>query len=87
LFRYIRYNALGLRRAAPQPDDETAATAADVKRRKPPRAKRLGTLDPETSSIVWQDDVVDAAGAAPLGVEISPANPFQLAPEQQIESA
>ena len=81
MFRYVRYNALGLRRPAPKRDDETEASAADVKARTPRRAKRLGSLDPETSLIIWQDEVVDATGVIPLSLETSPANPVSLLPE------
>jgi hypothetical protein len=83
LFRYVRYNALGLRRPVPKRDDETTVSA-DVKHRTPRRAKRLGTLDPETSLIIWQDEVVDAVGVTPFGLETSPADPVR--PEPQIES-
>lgn len=87
MFRYIRYNALGLRRSALKRDDETTATVADVTPRTPRRATRLGTLDPETSRIIWQDAAVDATGVTPLGLEASLANPVALGPEPQIEGA
>ena len=81
MFRYVRYNTLGLRRPAPTQDDETATSVEDVKRRTPRRAQRLGILDPETSLIIWQDDVVDAVGATSLSLETSLADPPPLLSE------
>lgn len=66
LFRYVRYNGVGSRRATLERADETPATVADGELRKPRLARRLGTLDPETSKIIWQDEVVDAIGPGPL---------------------
>jgi len=59
LFRYIRYN--GFRRSNAILDDDTPAIADDVEVR--PRATRLGTLDPETSEIVWLDEAGDTTGS------------------------
>jgi hypothetical protein len=88
VFRYIRYNALGLRRAALKLDDDTSANVANVKRRSPRRSGRLGTLDPETSLIVWQDEVVNTSEVAPSPlVETSPADSALMGPEPQIEGA
>ena len=58
MFRYIRYN--GFRRPNANLDD-TPAIADDVEVR--PRATRLGTLDPETSEIVWLDEAGDTTGS------------------------
>jgi hypothetical protein len=63
------------------PDDETATSAADVNRQIPRRPKRLGSLDPETSLIIWQDEVVDATVTTSFSLETSPANPVPLLPE------
>jgi hypothetical protein len=86
LFRYIRYNGLGLRRAALEHDEAAPSVLADLKGRTPRHAKRIGTLDPETSLIIWQDEVVETSGLTLLGLENSPANPAPLSTEPQIES-
>jgi hypothetical protein len=57
LFRYIRYN--GPCRSTLKLDDETPAIVDDLELRTPQPATRLGSLDPETSEIVWQDEVGD----------------------------
>ena len=72
-FRYVRYNGLGARRATLKRADETPGTVSDGELRKPRRAKRLGTLDPETSEIIWQDETVDTTGVSPLEAT-SPSN-------------
>jgi hypothetical protein len=87
LFRYIRYSDVGLRRPALQRTDETPTTLAEVKLETPRRAKRFGTLDPETSLIIWQDEVVDATGVTALRLETSPADPAPVRPGPQMEGA
>jgi hypothetical protein len=87
LFRYIRYSDVGLRRPALKRDDETLSTAADVKPETPRRAKRFGVLDPETSLIVWQDEVVDATGGSDSSLETSPADSTPVLTEPQMEGA
>ena len=54
---YIRYNES--RRSTLKLDDETPATVDELELRTPQPATRLGSLDPETSEIVWQDELGD----------------------------
>jgi len=58
MFRYVRYNPLATLRPALK-RDETSGSAVAVELRMPRRAIRLGTLDPETSEIIWRDEVAD----------------------------
>lgn len=77
MFRYIRYSPRGLLRPARNLDAETPEGAPDVELRKPRRAVRLGTLDPETSEIIWQDQVVDGIATNAL-LAPAPDNPALL---------
>ena len=69
MFRYVRYNPRATLRPALK-RDETSESAVAVELRMPRRAMRLGTLDPETSEIIWRDEVAD--GIATIDISSSP---------------
>jgi hypothetical protein len=77
MFRYVRYNPLSLIRPVPKRNAETSESIDGVEARMPRRAMRLGTLDPETSKIIWRDELGEeiATAASP-----SPSATDELAP-------
>jgi len=71
MFRYFRYNPVTLLRPALKRDARSPESVADVEPQMLRRPIRLGTLDPETSQIVWRDEATEGVPTDELPLSLA----------------